>query len=110
VSNSFIKATEGLILRSEFGEYEGRTGPFHSTDDVLAYCDDQTRAILHDLGDRTEDISEDMAGHWLDQHPDIDPHDWVPPFVRYSANYEYFISEFEEPEPVGYHMEAGRTL
>lgn len=104
----FIKAGEGLILKTSYNEYEGTGGPFHTKDDVLAYCIDDTKVILHDVGHIVDDITEEMAGHWLDRHPDIDPHDWVPPFVRYSANYEHFLSEFEEPEFAGYHMEAGR--
>ncbi len=95
--NAFIKASEGLILKTDRQEYEGRSGPFHTADDVLAYCDDHTLVVLHDLGDGTDDISEDMAGRWLDNRPDTTPHDFVPPFVRNSANYEIHCDEYEGP-------------
>ena len=105
-----IKAGEGLILKTDRDEYEGRGGPFRTTADILAYCDDRTLVILHDMGDRVVDLTEDMAGYWLDAQDGLEPDDFVPPFVRHSMAYDIYLDEFEEPEWAGYHMEAGRTL
>lgn len=111
MSNSFISTAHGIILKTEFGEYLGKCGPFHSKEDVLDYCDDHTLCILHDQGDRTEDLSEDLAGYWLDLHPDISEDDFVPPFVRRSMNYEIAMDEREEPLGwVGFNLEAGRQM
>lgn len=110
ITRPVIRATEGLILKSNWNEYEGRGGPFHTVADVLAYCGDDTLVILHDMGDRVLDLTEDFASHWLDAHDGINAEDFVPPFVRHSMAYDIFLDEFEEPEFAGYHMEAGRTL
>ncbi|MEK1887950.1 MAG: hypothetical protein AAAB35_10340 [Phyllobacterium sp.] len=105
-----IRADEGLILKTDRQEYEGKCGPFDTIDDVLAYCDDRTLVILHDTGDRTLDLTEDFAGYWLDRHSDTTEDDFVPPFVRHSMNYEIFIDELEQPSGwAGVHMEAGRA-